>query len=140
MTPEQFLGEVYSMGSKIIALTLAVLLLAGCTDVSIKATDGSGSTMSGSMTNGSMSYSAGPGCTPAQPNPQTALPVTPPAALTSRQVCDANGTNCKMMLMGDTPPECMTQVASVKGVDLTTYGAWALAGAAAIFAMVAIGS
>jgi hypothetical protein len=122
---------------KRLCLALLALAFASCTAVSIKAPDGS--TMSGSMTNGGMSYSSGPGCTGLQPNPQTQPPVTS-QNLTVHRVCDGAGNNCRDALMADAAPVCDTQVAVVKGVDLTTYFGWALAGAAAVAAMVIIGS
>lgn len=122
---------------KLSTLIFAVIFTS-CTSVNLVSRDGK-NTMSGSMSNGSMSYSEGAGCAPAAANPGSPLPVQP-TPLMSHQVCDANGTNCKMMLMADAPPTCYTQVATVKGVDLTTYAAWALAAGAAIAAMVIIGT
>lgn len=99
----------------------------------MKAADGT--TMSGRMINGSMSYSTGSACTPAQPSPTVPPPPITPAPTVLRQICQ--GTQCVHMLMqSEAPPACVTQVATVRGVDFSTYAAWALGTAFATWALV----
>jgi hypothetical protein len=105
---------------------VALMVLVGCsTSVSLKNPDGT--TMSGSLTNGSMSYSSGPGCHPATPNSATAIPVLPTAF---KMVQTSPGI---FMAVPDATT-CVTQLAVVQGTDITSYFGWIFAalGAAAI--------
>jgi hypothetical protein len=127
------------------ALVLSgLLMLNGCMSVSLKSPDGS-STISGSIMNGSVSYSSGEACTPAVPSPVTPIPVqsASPVVMTPRMICDANGGNCKpaMMAVADTQaPTCNTQVVNVRGTDISTYFGWTFAALAAAVVAVAAGS
>lgn len=108
------------------------LLFASCINVSMKNADGT--TMSGSLMNGSMSYSSGSACTPAVPSPTVAPPPITLAPMTVRTVCE--GSSCvHVMMQSDAAPQCYTQVASVRGVDFSTYAAWALGSAFAAWAL-----
>lgn len=126
----------------IIAITLACFLSACSTAVNIK--DANGNTMSGSLTNGSMSMSSGDACVPAVPSGATNPPPTPaPTPLQARMVCDSQGQHCQAMMMAlavDNTPTCMTTVAVVRGTDTTTYFGWLLAGLAAAAVAVLSGS
>jgi len=109
-----------------------VLLFAGCsTSVSIKNADGS--TMSGRMINGSISYSTGAACTPAQPGSAAPLPPITPPPPTVKMMCQ--GTNCIHVLAAEVP-DCRTQIATVKSTDITTYFAWAAGMAFSLWALV----
>ncbi len=121
-------------------LALALVGLAGCTDASITAADGS--TVKGSMMNGQISYSAGTACAQVQPNPGTPIPSsptgTPLTPLVTRRLCEGNGGPCRDFQVADpTTPTCMTQTATVRGTDLGTYFGWGLGAFAA--AVVAFG-
>lgn len=108
--------------------------------MNVKSKDGN-NTMSGKMTNGSISYSEGPGCTPAQVSPGNAPPTPPPAIMVQKQVCDLGGGNCKMALMKAedtaTAPQCNTQVMTVHGTDITTIFAWLFGGGLSTWALAA---
>jgi len=113
---------------------LCVLLfaIAGCsTSVSIKNADGS--TMSGRMMNGSISYSTGAACTPAQPGAAAPLPPITPPPPTVKMMCE--GAHCIHVLAAEVP-DCRTQIATVKGTDITTYFAWAAGMAFSLWALV----
>jgi hypothetical protein len=119
------------------ALVLVVCFaLAGCsTSVSIKGPDGS--TMSGRMINGSISYSTGAACTPAQPGAAAPLPPITPPPPTVKTMCE--GAHCIHVLAAEVP-DCRTQIATVKGTDITTYFAWLLGFFGAAITAVATGS
>jgi hypothetical protein len=124
-------------------LLLLPLALGGCaTTVNIK--DANGDTMSGSLTNGSMSLSHGLACVPAVPSPAAPLPQSTPApAMQAKMVCDSQGQHCQAMMMAlaaDNAPTCDTTVATVRGTDTTTYFGWILAGLAAAAVAVLSGS
>lgn len=131
---------LFLQNKTIIAIFVSSFLLTNCARVSLSSPDGK-STMAGSLMNGSMSYSEGVGCQPAQPNPSVAAPVTAPPPMKMKQVCDVDGNNCALSLMAtDTPPVCITRVANVKSTDFGDYAKWGLAGAATIALMVITGS
>jgi len=124
---------------RIIAYALIALLVAGCTTVDLKGPNGS-EMSSKYMGNGELGFRSGAACTPAVPSPASPIPAAAPAPapmmMTQRQVCDANGGNCHMMLMqerfgADATPQCDVEVATVRGTDTTTFFAMLLAGAAA---------
>lgn len=101
--------------------------------------------MSGSLMNGALSYSTGAACTPTVPSPVTPIPASPstPALVAPRMICDANGTNCKAVLQpvqDVTAPTCQTQLAVVRGTDISTYFGWTFAALAAAVVAVAAGS
>ena len=127
----------------LIAITLACFLSACSTTVSIVSKDGK-NTMSGSLSNGSMSYSEGEACQPAVPSPGAPIPATPtPPAMQAKMVCDPQGQHCQAMMMAlaaTNEPTCYTQVATVRGTDTTTYFGWILAGLAAAAVAVLSGS
>lgn len=105
---------------------IALMTLVGCsTSVSLKNADGT--TMAGSMMNGSMSYSSGPGCKPATANSATPIPVQPAVF---KMVQTSPGV---FAAVPDTT-SCVTQVATVQGNDITSYFSWIFAalGAAAL--------
>ena len=131
--------ETHKGSMRQIALIL-LTLFAGCSSYSITAPDGK-STVSGSMLNGSASYSSGAACTPAVPSPVTPIPQQPTTALVPRMVCDSTGKNCQAMLIqADTTPQCFTQLAVVRGTDISSYFAWVFAALAASVVAVAAGS
>lgn len=115
---------------------VALAGLVGCsTSISLKNPDGT--TMAGSMMNGAISYSSGPGCKPAQPNPQTPIPAAP-AAMHIQQVCQ--GSQCLNFEVADAAPACNTQLAVVQGNDISSYFGWILAGLGAAAVAVASGT
>lgn len=135
--PNRFLCEgTNKMVRTSLCLLLLGLLSACAASVSIKNPDGS--TVSGKMMNGSMSYSVGPACVAAQPNPITVAPTPSPAPVPMqvKRICD--GTNCvNVMAPSDVPPQCVTQIATVRGDDITTYFSWLFGGGLATWALAA---
>lgn len=107
---------------------LLSIIFFGCAQAAIKAPDGS--TISGSLMNGQISYSAGAACAQVQPNPSTPIPAasttTPP--MITRHLCEANGGACRDFQVADpSTPICTTQTATVRGTDITTFFGWGLA-------------
>ena len=128
-------------------VTLLCLLTTGCaqlggSQVSLQGTLNPKNTITGTMSNGSISYSEGYGCTPATPNPLTPIPVpTPVVSMVPQNVCGIDG-KCTTMLVpkADSTPACYTQLAVVRGTDTTTYFGWLLAGLAAAAVAVSTGT
>jgi hypothetical protein len=94
--------------------------------------------------NGQLSLSEGTACAQVLPAPGSPLPPIPaPTPLMQHQVCDANGGNCRMMLMADpvtVTPTCYTQTVTTHGTDSTTWFTMGILGALAGAAMALIAS
>ncbi len=112
-------------------LALAMVGMVGCTDASINAMDESGSKVGGPMLNGQISYSSGAACAQVAPNPGTPIPTsstTTTPSLTTRRLCDEKGVCGNFQVQDPVTPTCVTQTATVRGTDLTTYFGWLMAG------------